>query len=132
MIENTVNSAGPLDRGATTYIAGHRGLVGSALWRLFEAEGFSDLVGRTSSELDLTDRSAVFDFFEEVRPHTVILAAAKVGGILANSTYPVDFLSQNLQVQTNVLDAAVQQQVPHLLFLGSSCIYTKFSDQSVR
>lgn len=132
MIENTVNSAGPLDRGATTYIAGHRGLVGSALWRLFEAEGFSDLVGRTSSELDLTDRSAVFDFFEEVRPHTVILAAAKVGGILANSTYPVDFLSQNLQVQTNVLDAAVQQQVPHLLFLGSSCIYPKFADQPIR
>lgn len=132
MIENTVNSAGPLDRGATTYIAGHRGLVGSALWRLFEAEGFSNLVGRTSSELDLTDRSAVFDFFEEVRPHTVILAAAKVGGILANSTYPVDFLSQNLQVQTNVLDAAVQQQVPHLLFLGSSCIYPKFADQPIR
>lgn len=125
-------AVGPIDRNATTYIAGHKGLVGSALWRLFDAEGFTDMVGRTSSELDLTDRGAVFDFFDDVRPHTVILAAAKVGGIFANSTYPVDFLSQNLQVQTNVLDAAVRQKVPHLLFLGSSCIYPKLADQPIR
>lgn len=122
----------PIDRTATTYVAGHRGLVGSAIWRLFEEQGFTKLVGRPRAELDLTDRHAVFDFFEETRPQTVVLAAAKVGGILANSTYPVDFLSENLQVQSNVLDAAVEQRVPHLLFLGSSCIYPKYAEQPIR
>ncbi|GAB91346.1 GDP-L-fucose synthase family protein [Gordonia rhizosphera] len=131
-MDETVCRVGPLDRSATTYIAGHRGLVGSALWRLFEKEGFSRLAGRSSAELDLTDRAAVFDFFEELQPEVVILAAAKVGGILANSTYPVDFLSQNLQIQTNVLDAAVAQRVPRLLFLGSSCIYPKHAEQPIR
>ncbi|MDH3022475.1 GDP-L-fucose synthase [Gordonia alkanivorans] len=122
----------PLRRDDVTYIAGHRGLVGSALWRLFEAEGFTNLVGRSSAELDLTDRGAVFAFFQSVRPQTVVLAAAKVGGILANSTYPVDFLSKNLQIQTNVLDAAVKSEVPRLLFLGSSCIYPKFAEQPIK
>ncbi len=122
----------PIDRTATTYVAGHRGLVGSAIWRLFEEQGFTNLVGRSRAELDLTDRHAVFDFFEKTRPQTVVLAAAKVGGILANSTYPVDFLSENLQVQSNVLDAAVEQRVPHLLFLGSSCIYPKYAEQPIR
>lgn len=96
-----------LDRSSTVYIAGHRGLVGSSLWRHFEDQGFTDLVGRTSSELDLKNRQAVFDFFAESTPDVVILAAAKVGGIMANSTYPVDFLSENLQIQVNVLDAAL-------------------------
>lgn len=122
----------PLDRAVTTYIAGHRGLVGSAIWRLFEREGFSQLVGRSSVDLDLTNRDAVFEFFEEVRPQTVVIAAAKVGGIQANNTYPVDFLSVNLQIQTNLMDAAVHCEVPRLLFLGSSCIYPKFAPQPMR
>ncbi|MDH3052494.1 GDP-L-fucose synthase [Gordonia alkanivorans] len=130
--ETGASVPGPVGRNDVTYIAGHRGLVGSALWRLFEAEGFTKLVGRASAELDLTDRGAVFEFFESVRPQTVLLAAAKVGGILANSTYPVDFLSKNLQIQTNVLDAAVKFEVPRLLFLGSSCIYPKFAEQPIR
>ncbi|MGW8812456.1 GDP-L-fucose synthase family protein [Gordonia terrae] len=121
-----------LDRLATVYIAGHRGLAGSALWRLFQQSGFERLIGRTSAELDLTDRKAVFEFFEEHRPRVVVLAAAKVGGILANSTYPVEFLSVNLQIQTNVLDAALHVQTPRLLFLGSSCIYPKLADQPIR
>ncbi|MBE7191842.1 MAG: GDP-L-fucose synthase [Gordonia polyisoprenivorans] len=123
---------GPLDRNAKTYIAGHRGLVGSAIWRLFEKAGFSDLIGATHDELELTDRAAVFDFFDRHQPQTVILAAARVGGILANSTYPVEFLSENLQVQTSVLDAAVARRTPRLLFLGSSCIYPKFAEQPIR
>ena len=102
---------GPLDRDATTYVAGHRGLVGSAIWRRLEAAGFTDLRGRSSSELDLRDRGAVFDFLADVRPRYVVLAAAKVGGILANDTYPVEFLSDNLRIQTNVLDAALEQRV---------------------
>lgn len=121
-----------LDRASTFYVAGHRGLVGSAIWRNLEAEGFTDVVGRTSSELDLKDRDAVFAFFAESRPRYVVLAAAKVGGILANSTYPVDFLSDNLRIQVNVLDAAREHGVERLLFLGSSCIYPKFAEQPIR
>jgi GDP-L-fucose synthase len=121
-----------LDRDAVFYVAGHRGLVGSAIWRKLEAEGFNALVGRSSAELDLKQRDAVFDFFGETRPRYVVLAAAKVGGILANNTYPVDFLSENLQIQVNVLDAAVQTGVERLLFLGSSCIYPKFAPQPIR
>lgn len=121
-----------LDRGARTYVAGHRGLVGSAIWRRFESAGFGDLVGRSSKELDLKDRARVFDFFREQRPKYVVLAAAKVGGILANSTYPVDFLSENIQIQTNVIDAALEAGVERLLFLGSSCIYPKFAEQPIR
>jgi GDP-L-fucose synthase len=125
-------TARELDRHAPFYIAGHRGLVGSAIWRKLEGEGFDDLIGRTSSELDLKDRSAVFDFFRETKPTNVVLAAAKVGGILANSTYPVDFLSENMQIQVNVLDAALEVGVDRLLFLGSSCIYPKFAEQPIR
>ena len=122
----------PLDRDAPFYVAGHRGLVGSAIWRQLEALGFSDLIGRSSSELDLKDRDAVFAFFEETKPATVVLAAAKVGGILANSTYPVDFLSDNLRIQVNVLDAALAQDVQRVLFLGSSCIYPKLAPQPIK
>lgn len=121
-----------LDRHAATYIAGHRGLVGSALWRKLDAQGFTGLVGRASSELDLRDRQSTFDFVSEVRPRYVILAAAKVGGILANDTYPADFLSENLQIQVNVMDAALQHGVERLLFLGSSCIYPKLAPQPIR
>lgn len=123
---------GELDRSARFYVAGHGGLVGSAIVRKLRASGFSDIVGRTSAELDLRDRHAVFEFFREVRPKYVVLAAAKVGGILANSTYPVEFLSDNVQIQVNTLDAARTANVERLLFLGSSCIYPKFAPQPIR
>jgi GDP-L-fucose synthase len=122
---------GPLNRSGRVYVAGHRGLVGSAVWRKLEAEGFTDLVGRTSKELDLKDRDAVFAFFAEQKPRYVVLAAAKVGGIMANNTYPHDFLSENLQIQVNVMDAAVEHDVERLMFLGSSCIYPKFAEQPI-
>ncbi|TWD48162.1 GDP-L-fucose synthase [Arthrobacter sp. AG367] len=121
-----------LDRTSTFYVAGHRGLVGSAIWRKLESEGFNRLIGKSSAELDLKDRNAVFDFFESERPRYVVLAAAKVGGILANDTYPADFLSENVQIQVNVLDAAVTCGVERLLFLGSSCIYPKYAPQPIR
>ncbi|HEY0248657.1 MAG TPA: GDP-L-fucose synthase [Gryllotalpicola sp.] len=122
---------GPLERDATFYVAGHRGLVGSAIQRKLEAAGFTDLVGRSSAELDLRDRAAVFDFFAETRPRYVALAAAKVGGILANDTYPQEFLSENLQIQVNVMDAALANRVERLLFLGSSCIYPRLAPQPI-
>ncbi len=120
-----------LDREATFYVAGHRGLVGSAIVRRLEAAGFDNVVGKTSVELDLTNREAVFAYFEHLRPRYVVLAAAKVGGILANSTYPVDFLSENVRIQVNVLDAALHHGTERLLFLGSSCIYPKFAAQPI-
>lgn len=123
--------AAPLDRTAPFFVAGHRGLVGSAIWRKLDAEGFTNLIGRTSADLDLRNRDAVFAFFAVAKPRYVVLAAAKVGGILANSTYPADFLSENLQIQTNVIDAAVEHGVERLLFLGSSCIYPKFAPQPI-
>ncbi|MEL4357772.1 MULTISPECIES: GDP-L-fucose synthase family protein [unclassified Luteococcus] len=121
----------PLDRSATVYVAGHRGLVGGAILRKLTDEGFTDIVTRSHAELDLTDRQAVLDFFEQTRPRYVFLAAAKVGGILANNTYPYDFISQNLQIQVNVMDAALAAGVDRLLFLGSSCIYPKLADQPI-
>ncbi|CAM3178050.1 GDP-L-fucose synthase [Williamsia muralis] len=121
-----------IDRDAPVYVAGHRGLVGSALWHHLASEGFTNLIGRTSSELDLRRRRDVFEFFEKVKPPVVILAAAKVGGIEANSKFPVDFLSENLQIQLNVIDAALEHQVERLLFLGSSCIYPKFAAQPIQ
>lgn len=120
-----------LPRDATVYVAGHHGLVGSAVWRHFEAEGFTNLIGRRSAELDLRDREATRQFFAEVRPAYVIDAAAKVGGILANATYPVEFLSDNLRIQVNLLDAAREFGVVRLLFLGSSCIYPKRAPQPI-
>lgn len=120
-----------LDRDAVFYVAGHRGLVGSAIWRRLEAGGFTRLVGRMSTELDLRERDATFEFMAQTKPRYVVLAAAKVGGILANSTYPVDFLSENLRIQTNVLDAALANEVERVLFLGSSCIYPKFAPQPI-
>ncbi|MGD6980971.1 MULTISPECIES: GDP-L-fucose synthase family protein [Citricoccus] len=130
--DNVLYNPGPLDRDATFYVAGHGGLVGSAIWRRLEKEGFSKLVGLRSDELDLKQRDAVHHFFREVKPKYVVLAAAKVGGILANSTYPVDFLSDNLRIQSNVMDAALDAGVERLLFLGSSCIYPKFAEQPIR
>lgn len=123
---------GPLLRDEAVYVAGHGGLVGSAIWRALEARGFTRLVGATSSDLDLRDRASVFDFMAEQNPTYVVLAAAKVGGIMANNTYPHDFLSENLQIQLNVMDAALEQRVERLLFLGSSCIYPKLAPQPIR
>ena len=122
---------GPIDRAAPVFVAGHRGMVGSAIHRKLEAEGFTHLLVRPRSALDLTDRRAVFEFFGAARPEVVVLAAARVGGILANSTRPVDFISENLQIQVNVLDAALHTGVRRLLFLGSSCIYPKFAPQPI-
>ena len=116
----------------TVYVAGHRGLAGSAIWRALENKGFSNLVGFSSSELDLTDRAKVFDTLTGIKPDVVIDAAARVGGIHANNTYPADFLSQNLQIQTNLMDAANEADVDRLLFLGSSCIYPKFAAQPIQ
>jgi GDP-L-fucose synthase len=125
-------SIAPLDRDTRTFVAGHRGLVGSAVLRRFQAEGFTSLVTRTSSELDLRDPAAVEEFFAAERPGTVVMAAAKVGGILANNTYPADFISDNLRMQVNVLDAAARHGATKLLFLGSSCIYPKLAPQPIR
>lgn len=121
-----------LDRDGRFYVAGHRGLVGSAIVRRLDQAGFDNIVTRTSAELDLRERQPVFEFFAATRPRYVVLAAAKVGGILANNTYPVDFLSDNLRIQVNVLDAAREAGVERLLFLGSSCIYPKFAEQPIR
>ncbi|KXG78331.1 GDP-L-fucose synthase [Fervidicola ferrireducens] len=122
----------PMHKEAKIYVAGHRGLVGSAILRRLRAEGYSNIVTRTRQELDLTDQRAVYQFFEAERPEYVFLAAAKVGGILANSTYPADFIRENLLIQTNVIDAAYRYGVKKLLFLGSSCIYPKFAPQPIK
>jgi GDP-L-fucose synthase len=121
-----------LDPAAAVYVAGHAGLAGSAIWRELAERGFTNLIGRRSRELDLRERDDTFRFFAEARPEVVVLAAARVGGILANSTYPAEFLSDNLRVQLNVLDAAREFGVGRLLFLGSSCIYPKFAEQPIR
>ncbi|MCU1659160.1 MAG: fcl [Pseudonocardiales bacterium] len=121
-----------VDKTAPFYVAGHAGLAGSAIWRELENRGFTDLIGRRSAELDLRERDATFAFFARTRPAYVVLAAAHVGGILANSTRPAEFLSDNLRIQVNVLDAAREFGVQRLLFLGSSCIYPKFAEQPIR
>jgi GDP-L-fucose synthase len=123
---------GELDRHSKFYDAGHNGMVGAAVWRHLEASGFTNLIGKRSSELDLRNRSAVFDFFEKEKPRYVVLAAARVGGIMANNTYPAEFLSDNLQIQVNVMDAAAKYGVERLLFMGSSCIYPKFAEQPIK
>jgi GDP-L-fucose synthase len=124
-------SPAPLDRSATFYVAGHRGLVGSAIKRRLEVAGFTDIVGRGSDELDLKNRDGVFSFFAQTKPRYVALAAAKVGGIVANNTYPVEFLSDNLRIQTNIIDAALEHDVERVLFLGSACIYPKYAPQPI-
>lgn len=114
------------------YVAGHRGLVGSAIARRIEETGTYDWIGRTRAELNLLDRDAVFEFVKATKPDVIVVAAAKVGGIGANSTYPVEFLTENLQLQSNLMDAAHAADVEKLLFLGSSCIYPKFAEQPIR
>jgi GDP-L-fucose synthase len=115
-----------------TYIAGHRGMVGSAIHRNLEARGYHNIITRTHSEFDLTNQQAVNNFFETQRPEYVFLAAAKVGGILANSTYPAEFIYENLMIEANVIHAAYTHSVKKLLFLGSSCIYPKLAPQPLK
>lgn len=121
-----------MEKDAKIYIAGHRGMVGSALYRRLQREGFQRFVFRTSAELDLRDQAAVRNFFEEEEPDYVFLAAAKVGGIQANNTYRAEFLYDNLMMESNVIDAAYRTSVRKLMFLGSSCIYPKLAPQPLR
>ena len=121
-----------MEKEARTYIAGHRGMVGSALLRLLEARGYRNLLYRTSKELDLRDGRAVDQFFAETKPEYVIIAAAKVGGIMANSTLPAEFLYDNLAIQTNLIHHAYLHGVKKLLLLGSSCIYPRDCPQPIR
>jgi len=118
-----------MDKNSKIYVAGHRGLVGSAIWKNLENRGFKSLIGRTSSELNLTNQLQVKTFFEEEKPDYVILAAAKVGGIVANNTYRAQFIYENIQIQNNVIHYSYLNNVKKLLFLGSSCIYPKKAPQ---
>lgn len=121
-----------MNKDATYYVAGHRGMVGSAIVRELEKRGYNNILARTSSELDLKNQQAVNDFFAEFKPDYVFLAAAKVGGIHANDAYPADFIRDNLQIQTNVIDAAYRNNCQKLLFLGSTCIYPKMAPQPIK
>jgi GDP-L-fucose synthase len=121
-----------MDKRSKIYVAGHMGLVGSAIVRQLEARGFNNLITRTHQELDLTNQTAVTSFFKQENPDYVILAAAKVGGIHANNTYPADFIYQNMMIEANVIDSAYKNKVKRLLFLGSTCIYPKAVEQPMR
>jgi GDP-L-fucose synthase len=121
-----------MEKDAKIYVAGHRGLVGTAIVRNLEAKGYTNIIGRTHKELDLTNQEAVEQFFKEEKPEYVFLAAAKVGGIGANSTYPADFIMENLLIQCNVIKSAFNNGVKKLMFLGSSCIYPKMCPQPIK
>ena len=114
------------------YVAGHRGLVGSAVIRAIEEEGKHTWIGRTRNELDLLDREAVFEFLAQEKPNAVVIAAAKVGGIHANDRFPVQFLTENLQIESNLMDGAHEAEIERLLFLGSSCVYPKMAQQPIK
>ncbi|MDR2584286.1 MAG: GDP-L-fucose synthase [Fibromonadaceae bacterium] len=118
-----------MDKTSKIYIAGHRGLVGSAIWRSLQNKGYTNLIGKSHAELDLLNSNAVKDFFEKEKPEFVVLAAAKVGGIIANNTYRADFIYENLQIQQNVIGESFRHNVKKLLFLGSTCIYPKNAPQ---
>jgi GDP-L-fucose synthase len=121
-----------MDLADPVYVAGHRGLVGSAIMRRLQKDGYTNIIVRTHAELDLTDQRAVQSFFQEQKPEYVFLAAAKVGGILANNSYPAEFIHQNLAIQTNVIHEAWRAGVKRLLFLGSSCIYPRDCPQPIK
>ena len=121
-----------LSKNAKIYIAGHRGMVGSACWRAMDSAGYSNLLGKTSKELDLRDQREVNDFIQKERPEVIIDAAARVGGILANDTYPYEFLMDNMLIQNNLIRAAHENNVSKFIFLGSSCIYPKFAPQPLK
>lgn len=121
-----------LDKGSKIYIAGHKGLVGSAIWNNLKARGYNNLIGRTHKELDLTNQAGVAQFFKDEKPDAVVLAAAFVGGIMANSLYRADFIMQNMKIQCNVIENAYINKVKKLLFLGSTCIYPKNAPQPMK
>ena len=121
-----------MEKDSKIYVAGHRGLVGSALKRKLESKGYTNLLFRTHKELDLTNQQEVNEFFEHEKPEYVFLAAAKVGGILANRTYPAEFIYENLMIESNIIHAAYKYGVKKLLFLGSSCIYPKLASQPLK
>ncbi|MDC3246277.1 GDP-L-fucose synthase [Flavobacteriaceae bacterium] len=121
-----------LKKTTKIYIAGHSGMVGSAVWRALDKKGYTNLLGKTSSELDLRNQQAVTDFYNQEQPEVVIDAAAKVGGILANNDFPYQFLMENMQIQNNLIDGAHKSGVEKFIFLGSSCIYPKFAPQPLK
>ena len=121
-----------IEKSSKIYIAGHRGMVGSSIWRALDSKGYKNLIGRTSKELDLRSQHFVNEFFTQEGPEVVIDAAARVGGILANRDYPYNFLMENLQIQNNLIDAAHQHNVSKFIFLGSSCIYPKNAPQPLK
>ena len=121
-----------MNNASRVYVAGHRGLVGSAIWRELQRQGFKNLIGRTRQEVDLLDAVAVERFYAEAKPEFVIVAAAKVGGIVANDQQPASFLFENLQIQSNLIHGAFRARVTRLLFLGSSCIYPKLAPQPIK
>ena len=121
-----------MEKSAKIYVAGHRGMVGSAIVRKLQAEGFQNIIVRTSKELDLRNQAAVEVFFETEKPEYVFLAAAKVGGILANNTFRADFIYENLMIEANIIHQSYVHNVKKLLFLGSSCIYPKLAEQPLK
>ena len=121
-----------MEKSSKIYIAGHRGMVGSAIVRRLEENGYTNIICKTSAELDLRNQAAVEKFFEEEKPEYVFLAAAKVGGIHANNTYPAEFIYDNLMIETNIINSSYKNSVKKLLFLGSSCIYPKFAEQPIK
>lgn len=121
-----------MEKTSKIYVAGHRGMVGSAIWRALESKGYTNLIGRTSKDLDLRNQQAVYDFIAEEKPDVIIDAAARVGGILANNDYPFQFIMENMQIQNNLIDAAHKLDVKKFIFLGSSCIYPKFAPQPLK
>jgi GDP-L-fucose synthase len=129
MLDSKKNS---LKKETKIYIAGHKGMVGSAVWRALEKKGYKNLLGKKSSELDLINQQAVIDFYNQEQPEVVIDAAAKVGGILANNDFPYQFLMENLQIQNNLIDGAHKAGIKKFIFLGSSCIYPKFAPQPLK
>ena len=121
-----------MDKKVKIYIAGHRGMVGSAIWRVLESKGYTNLIGKTSSQLDLRNQQEVTAFFEIEKPTIVIDAAARVGGILANNDFPYQFLMENMQIQNNLIENSLKFDVEKFIFLGSSCIYPKFAKQPLK
>jgi len=121
-----------MDKSTKIYIAGHRGMVGSAVWRTLEKKGYTNLIGKSSKDLDLKNQNAVLDFYKTEKPEVVIDAAAKVGGILANNDFPYQFLMENMQIQNNLIDSALKSGIDKFIFLGSSCIYPKFAPQPLK
>jgi GDP-L-fucose synthase len=121
-----------ITKNSTIYIAGHNGMVGSAIWRTLTAKGYSNLIGRSSKELDLKNQQAVQEYIYQNKPEVIIDAAAKVGGILANNNYPYQFIMENMQIQNNLIDTALKASVEKFIFLGSSCIYPKLAPQPLK